>query len=256
MSLCVRRFEVKAFWLSHRADLRRKTVTSLLIALVAPLLTSVVAPTTFSSVATASATTTKTWTVLGSTGSAYAGAKAQIFYFDKGDVAEQKTTIATSDANGQFTFTYPLDPDYLWLVVQVPTTDTTHAIFNRDLLSATDAASGTIQLQAATHKVKITQPDGTDPSASVCINLPTSATNTDVTDNYRTLRAGVLGIKLPSTLARPYSLGSLLTERGQKRLLPLLLPLLPLSRQVRLRRRTQVTAISQRPMPPRQTTRA
>lgn len=192
---------MRAFWLSHRADLRRKTVTSLLIALVAPLLTSIVAPTTFSSGATASATTTKTWTVVGSTGSAYAGAKAQIFYFDKGDVAEQKTTIATSDANGQFTFTYPSDPDYLWLVVQVPTTDTTHAIFNRDLLSATDAASGTIQLQAATHKVKITQPDGTDPSASVCINLPTSATNTDVTDNYRTLRAGVLGIKLPSTLA-------------------------------------------------------
>ena len=192
---------MKAIWLRHRTGLRRKTVTALLIALVAPLLTSVVAPTTFSSVATASASTTKTWTVLGSNGSAYAGAKAQVFYFDKGDAAEGKTTIATSDANGQFTLTFPTDPDYLWLVVQVPTSDSTHAIFNRDLLSATDAASGTVQLELATHKVKITQPDGTDPSASVCMNLPTSATNTDVTENYRTLRSGVLGIKLPSTLA-------------------------------------------------------
>ncbi len=192
---------MKAFWLRHRADLRHKTIAALLIAMVAPLLTSVVAPTTFSSVATASATTTKTWTVLGSNGTAYAGAKAQIFYFDKGDVAEGKTTIATSDANGQFTFTYPSDPDYLWLVVQVPTTDTTHAIFNRDLISATNATSGTVQLENATHKIKITLPDGSDPSASVCFNLPTSATNKDITQSYRTLRAGVLGIKLLSTLS-------------------------------------------------------
>jgi hypothetical protein len=58
-----------------------------------------------------------------------------------------------------------------------------------------------VQLENATHKIKITQPDGTDPSASVCFNLPTSSTNTDVTQNYRTLRTGAFGIKLPSTLA-------------------------------------------------------
>ncbi len=199
---------MKAFWLRHRRDIRQKLVTSLLIALVAPLLTSVVAPTTFSSVATASATTTKTWTVLGSNGTAYAGAKAQIFYFDKGDVVEGKTTIATSDANGQFTFTYPSDPDYLWLTVQVPTSDSTHAIFNRDLISATDASSSTVQLEIATHKIKITLPDGGDPSASVCFNIPNSGTNKDLSLNYRTIRTGVLGIKLPSTLSsgKNYSL--------------------------------------------------
>lgn len=192
---------MKAFWLRHRRDIRQKLVTSLLIALVAPLLTSVVLPSTFSNTAQAAATTTKTWTVRGSNGAAYAGAKAQIYYFDKGDIAEGKTSIATSDANGQFTFTYPSDPDYLWLVVQVPTTDTTHAIFNRDLLSATDASSNIIQLEAATHKIKITLPDGSDPAASVCFNIPTSATNTEITQNYRTLRTGVLGIKIPTTLA-------------------------------------------------------
>ncbi len=192
---------MKAYWLSHRAALRAKVINSVLIALIAPLFTLVTVPATFVSSAQASTTTTKTWTVTGSNGAAYAGAQAQIYYFDKGDVSEGKTSIVTSDANGQFTFTYPTDPDYLWLTVQVPTSDTTHAIFNRDLLSATDAASNTVQLEAATHKIKITQPDGSDPSASVCFNLPTSATNTDVTQNYRTLRAGVLGIKLPSTLA-------------------------------------------------------
>ncbi|CAN2171731.1 Carboxypeptidase regulatory-like domain containing protein [Candidatus Nanopelagicaceae bacterium] len=192
---------MKAIWLRHRSALRRKSINALLFALLAPLFTLITVPTTYISSAEAATTTTKTWTVRGSNGLVYAGAQARIFYFDKGDVSEGKTSIVTSDANGQFTFTYPTDPDYLWLTVQVPTSDTTHAIFNRDLLSATDAASSAIQLEAATHKIKITQPDGTDPSASVCFNLPTSATNTDVLQNYRTLRTGVLGIKLPSTLA-------------------------------------------------------
>lgn len=192
---------MKAIWLNHRTNLRQKTISSLLIALIAPLFSLIVAPATYYSSAEAAATTTKTWTVRGSNGAVYAGAQARIFYYDKGDVAEGKTSIVTSDANGQFTFTFPSDPDYLWLTVQVPASDSTHAIFNRDLLSATDAASNAIQLEAATHKVKITQPDGTDPSASVCFNLPTSATNTDVLQNFRTLRIGVLGIKLPSTLA-------------------------------------------------------
>ena len=192
---------MKATWLRHRTSVRRKTVATLLIALIAPLLTLITAPTAFYASAEAAGTTTKTWTVRGSNNAVYAGAQARIFYFDKGDASEGKTTIVTSDANGQFTLTYPSDPDYLWLTVQVPTSDTTHAIFNRDLLSASDAASTTVQLEAATHKVKITQPDGTDPSASVCFNLPTSATNTDVTQSYRTLRSGVLGIKLPSTLS-------------------------------------------------------
>ena len=164
-------------------------------------MTVISAPTTYYSSAEAATTTTKTWTVRGSNGAFYAGAQARIYFYDKGDVTEGKTTIATSDANGQFTFTYPTDPDYLWLSVQVPTSDTTHAIFNRDLLSATDAASGSIQLELATHKIKITQPDGTDPSASVCFNLPTSSTNADVTQNYRTIRTGVFGVKLPATLA-------------------------------------------------------
>ena len=192
---------MKTLWLRQRTSIRRKTVATLLIALIAPLLTLITAPATYYASAEAAGTTSKTWTVRGSNGAVYAGAQARIFYYDRGDTAEGKTTIVTSDANGQFTFTYPSDSHYLWLTVQVPTSDTTHAIFNRDLLSASDAASTTVQLEAATHKIKITQPDGTDPSASVCFNLPTSATNTDVTQNYRTLRAGVLGIKLPSTLS-------------------------------------------------------
>lgn len=192
---------MKAFWLSHRTTLRRKSITALLIALLAPLITLITVPATYYPAAEAATTTTKTWTVHGSNGAVYAGAQARIFYYDKGDVTEGKTSIVTSDANGQFTFTFPSDPDYLWLIVQVPTSDSTHAIFNRDLLSDTDASSSNIQLVAATHKIKITQPDGTDPSASVCINLPISGTNTDVIQNYRTLRSGVLGIKLSSALS-------------------------------------------------------
>ena len=178
-----------------------KSIAVIIIALLAPLFTLITVPQTFYSPAEASTSTTKTWTVRGSNGAVYAGAQAQIYYYDKGDVAERKTAIVTSDANGQFTLTYPIDPDYLLLSVQVPTSDTTHAIFNRDLLSATDAASTSIQLEAATHTIKITQPDGSDPSPSACFNLPTSATNTDVVQSYRTIRTGVIGIKLSSTLA-------------------------------------------------------
>ncbi len=192
---------MKAIWLRHSLALRRKSITVIVIALLAPLFTLITVPESYYSSAEASSTTTKTWTVRGSNGAVYVGAQALIFYYDKGEVAVRKTAIVTSDANGQFTLSYPADPDYLWLSVQVPTTDSTHAIFNRDLLSATDAASSSIQLEVATHKIKITQPDGSDPASNVCLNLPTSPTNTDVLQQYQTLRTGVFGIKLPSTLA-------------------------------------------------------
>ena len=142
---------MKAIWLRHGQALRRKSITVIVIALLAPLFTLITVPESYYSSAEASTTTTKTWTVRGSNGAVYAGAQAQIYYYDKGDVAERKTVIVTSDANGQFTLSYPSDPEYLWLSVQVPTSDTTHAIFNRDLLSATDASSTSIQLEAATH---------------------------------------------------------------------------------------------------------
>jgi hypothetical protein len=192
---------MKAIWLRHGQALRRKSITVIVIALLAPLFTLITVPQSYYSSAEASTTTTKTWTVRGSNGAVYAGAQALIYFYDKGYVGERKTEIVTSDANGLFTLTYPVDPDYLWLIVQVPTSDTTHAIFNRDLLSDSDAASTSIQLEAATHKIKVVQPDGSDPSPSVCIALPTSPTNTDVTQQYRTLRTGVVGIKLSSTLA-------------------------------------------------------
>jgi hypothetical protein len=62
----------------------------------------------------ASTTTTKTWTVRGSNGAVHTPARKLAFF----------TLIKVmADANGQFTFTYPSDPDYLWLTVQVPTSD-------------------------------------------------------------------------------------------------------------------------------------
>jgi hypothetical protein len=174
------------FWLENKSQIRR--ALSLLISF--SFLLGYVSP------SQAVTSRSESITVYGSNGARYQGALVQIIYWDpkspKG--LEATTTLATTNALGQVSLSFPSDVVYAGVAVEPPTSDTQTAIYYQDIFESNAGVTFDIHLKSASMVIDIQGPDGKSLSPNDCVSVPTKIPG--LNDQFRTTRSGPFGIYL------------------------------------------------------------